>query len=129
MGLGLVLFSTFLINHFDLFGLRQVWLCLVGRPYTHLSFRTPLLYKYVRHPLYIGWFMTFWFTPTMTATHLLFAAMCTAYIVIAIRWEEKDLVDAHGAKYVDYRSNVPMLLPSAKPYERLTPREALRRMA
>jgi len=129
VGLLLVLVSTFLINHFDLFGLRQVWLYLVGKPYTQLTFRTPLLYKYVRHPLYVGWFMSFWFTPTMTVTHLFFAVMCTAYILMAIRWEEKDLADAHGAKYLEYRSNVPMLVPSAKPYESLTPREAIRRLA
>ena len=129
MGLGLVLFSTFLINHFDLFGLRQVWLQLVGRPYTHLAFKTPLLYKYVRHPLYVGWMMTFWFTPTMTVTHLVFAVMCTAYMLIAIRWEEKDLVEVHGAKYLEYRSNVPKFVPTSKPYETLTPREAVRRLA
>ncbi|HVZ17774.1 MAG TPA: hypothetical protein VG897_11690 [Terriglobales bacterium] len=129
MGLGLVLFSTFLINHFDLFGLRQVWLYLAGKPYTHLAFRTPLLYRYMRHPLYVGWFMTFWFTPTMTVTHLVFAVMCTAYILVAIRWEEKDLVDLHGAKYQHYRESVPMLMPSGKPYEPATPKYAVRRLA
>ena len=129
LGYLLVLISTFLINHFDLFGLRQVWLYLIGKPYTHLSFRTPLFYKYVRHPLYVGWFMAFWSTPTMTVTHLFFAIMCTTYILMAIRWEEKDLIDAHGAKYLEYRSNVPMLVPSAKPYENLTPREAIERLA
>jgi protein-S-isoprenylcysteine O-methyltransferase Ste14 len=128
-GFALVLLSTFLINHFDLFGLRQVWLYLRGKPYTQLAFRTPALYKHVRHPLYVGWFMSFWFTPAMTVTHLLFAAMCSAYILLAIRWEERDLVSAYGAKYVEYRSNVPMLLPSAKPYQRLTPRETIRRLA
>jgi len=129
LGFSLVLVSTFLINHFDLFGLRQVWLYLMGRPYTHLTFRTPLFYKYVRHPLYVGWFMAFWFTPTMTATHLFFAVMTSTYILLAIRWEEKDLVDLFGAKYLEYRSSVPMIVPSAKPYETLTPREAIRRLA
>lgn len=116
LGYALVLVSTFLINHFDLFGLRQVWLQLIGKPYTHLSFRTPLFYKYVRHPLYVGWFLAFWFTPTMTGAHLLFAIMTSAYILMAIRWEEKDLILLHGAKYERYRESVPMLIPSGKGY-------------
>ena len=117
LGFGLVLISTFLINHFDLFGLRQVWLYLVGKSYTHLAFRTPLFYRYVRHPLYVGWFLAFWFTPRMTVTHLLFAIMCSAYMLLAIRWEEKDLITFHGEKYARYRDSVPMLVPSATPYE------------
>lgn len=111
LGFGLVLIATFLINHFDLFGLRQVWLYLIGRPYTPLRFHTPLFYKYVRHPLYVGWLMAFWFTPTMSGAHLLFAIMTTAYILMAIRWEEKDLVMIHGEKYARYRESVPMLIP------------------
>ena len=90
----LVLVSTFLINHFDLFGLRQAWLYFRGREYTHTPFRTPSLYKVVRHPLYVGWFFAFWCTPTMTAAHLLFAIMTSAYILIAIQLEERDLTDA-----------------------------------
>ncbi|HWR15759.1 MAG TPA: hypothetical protein VN577_13105 [Terriglobales bacterium] len=117
LGFGLVLISTFLINHFDLFGLRQVWLYLTGQPYTHLKFRTPLFYKYVRHPLYVGWFLTFWATPTMTITHLVFAIMTSAYILMAIRWEENDLIMVHGDKYAKYRESVPMLIPATKAYQ------------
>jgi protein-S-isoprenylcysteine O-methyltransferase Ste14 len=106
----LVLVTTFLINHFDLFGLRQVWLHLRGQPYRPLPFTTPGPYRLVRHPLYVGWLFAFWATPTMTVTHLLFAVATTAYILIAIRLEERDLVTAHP-KYDDYRARVPMLIP------------------
>jgi steroid 5-alpha reductase family enzyme len=102
--------ATFQINHFDLFGLRQVWSSFRGRPYTPLRFTTPALYRIVRHPLYVGWMMVFWATPRMTATHLVFAGALTAYILAAIRWEERDLVDAHP-EYADYRRRVPMLIP------------------
>ena len=104
------LVATFQINHFDLFGLRQVWSSFRGRPYTPLRFTTPALYRIVRHPLYVGWLTVFWATPQMTATHLVFAAALTAYILAAIRWEERDLVDAHP-EYADYRRRVPMLIP------------------
>ena len=119
LGFGLVLIATFLINHFDLFGLRQVWLYLMGKPYTQLTFRTPLFYKYIRHPLYVGWFMAFWFTPTMTGAHLLFAVMTTVYILAAIRWEEKDLIVSHGEQYIQYRESVPMFLPNGSTMRRM----------
>ena len=110
-GWGLVLVSTFLINHFDLFGLRQVWLYLIGRPYTTLHFGTPVPYRLVRHPLYVGWLFAFWSTPTMTLAHLLFSIATTAYILIAIQLEERDLVREHGESYEAYRRSVPMLIP------------------
>jgi len=106
----LVLVSTFLINHFDLFGLRQVWLDLRKIPYSPLQFETPFLYRLIRHPLYLGWFFAFWCTPIMTVTHLVFAAACTAYILLAIQWEERDLLDAHP-EYRAYREQVPMIIP------------------
>jgi protein-S-isoprenylcysteine O-methyltransferase Ste14 len=107
----LVLFCTFLINHFDLFGLRQVWLNLLGRPYNTLSFVTPGPYKLVRHPLYVGWLFAFWMTPVMTLAHLVFSLATTAYILLAIQFEERDLVREHGETYEDYRRAVPMLVP------------------
>lgn len=110
-GWGLVLVSTFLINHFDLFGMRQVWLYLKGRPYTTLTFGTPGPYRLVRHPLYVGWLFAFWMTPTMTLAHLLFSIATTAYILIAIQLEERDLVREHGDSYEAYRRSVPMLIP------------------
>ena len=115
IGLLIVLLSTFLINHFDLFGLRQVSLYLVGRPYTPLEFRTPFFYRYVRHPLYVGWLLTFWSAPVMTVAHLLFAVMTTAYILVAIQFEEHDLVAVYGEKYTRYRKQTPMLIPSVRP--------------
>jgi protein-S-isoprenylcysteine O-methyltransferase Ste14 len=109
----LVLFSTFCINHFDLFGLRQVWLHFRGRPYTPLNFATPWIYRVVRHPLYVGWFFAFWCTPTMTVTHLVFAIATTAYILVAIQLEERDLQKAHP-EYREYMKRVPGLIPFAK---------------
>ena len=119
----LVLWATFLINHFDLFGLRQVTLYLSGREYTRLKFKTPGLYRFIRHPLYLGWLLTFWSTPTMTVAHLVFAVATTTYILMAIRWEERDLVSEHGKTYEDYRQTVPMLIPTGTKKNSL--REAL----
>ena len=120
-GLGWVvlLASTFLINHFDLFGLRQVWLQLRGQAYSHLSLKAPGFYRFVRHPLYVGWLLIFWCTPTMTIAHFVFAFGLTAYILIAIRYEERDLIDLHGEAYAEYRRRTPMFVPrlAGKPVE------------
>jgi protein-S-isoprenylcysteine O-methyltransferase Ste14 len=121
----LLLYTTFLIDHFDLFGLKQVWRRLGERPYRAPVFRTPSLYKLVRHPLYIGWLTIFWAAPTMTVAHLVFAVVTTAYILIAIRWEEHDLESAFGEVYVEYKSRTPMIVPRvrarSKETLRLTP--------
>jgi len=110
----LVLYATFLINHFDLFGLRQVYLFLKGQEYTHLPFATPGPYKLIRHPMYIGWFFAFWCSPVMTLGHLIFSIMTTAYILLAIQFEEKDLQVFLGQRYKDYRQLVPMIIPFTK---------------
>lgn len=108
---------SMMINHFDLFGTRQVWLHLQGKEYEPLPFRTPFAYGYVRHPLYVGWACAFWATPTMTAGHALLAASLTAYMAIAAIFEERDLVVHFGAKYVRYCEQVPRYLP----WRRYTP--------
>ena len=111
-GLGwlLLVASSFWINHFDLFGLRQVWLYAIDKPYTAVPFKTPGFYNYVRHPLYVGWFMALWATPVMTIGHLLFAVALCAYILMAIRWEETDLESALP-EYRRYKSITPMFVP------------------
>jgi len=110
-GFGLVLLSTFVIDHFDLFGLRQVWLNLRQKEYPSSGFKVTFFYKFVRHPLNVGWIMAFWGTPRMTLGHLMFAVGMTAYILIAIRYEERDLVQILGDDYAQYRKKVPMLIP------------------
>jgi protein-S-isoprenylcysteine O-methyltransferase Ste14 len=113
-GFGIVLISTFLINHFDLFGLRQVWFYFIGEKYRALPFRTPFFYKYVRHPLYLGFMIAFWSTPTMTIAHLFFAVMTTAYMLTAIQFEENDLLKEFGARYKEYKQSAPMIIPFVK---------------
>jgi protein-S-isoprenylcysteine O-methyltransferase Ste14 len=106
---------TLQINHFDLFGTRQVWLHLRGQDYTALPFREPLVYRHVRHPLYIGWAIAFWTTPTMTLGHLLFAGLLTVYMALAALIEERDLVTHFGRQYEEYRQRVPMFVPRLQP--------------
>jgi len=125
LGWIVLLFASFLINHFDLFGLRQVWLQLLGRRYQPLPFKVTALYRYVRHPIYLGWLLIFWATPTMTVAHLVFAVATSIYILIAIWFEERNLVAAHP-EYEGYRRQVPMLVPSVKRRGRIGGRVAAR---
>jgi methanethiol S-methyltransferase len=114
LGLAIALASTFMISHFDLFGLRQVYLAWCATPYTHLDFRVRYFYRLVRHPLMLGFVIAFWAVPTMTAGHLLFSVAMTGYILVATHFEERDLVAALGNQYRDYRREVPMLVPLAR---------------
>lgn len=121
LGWTTVFVSTLLINHFDLFGLRQVWLYFIGKPYTDLAFGTPFLYKWIRHPLYFGLLLGFWAAPVMSVTRLFFAIVWTAYVLKAIRWEEKDLTTVFGEKYRAYKKRVPMIFPSFFPKKEEAP--------
>jgi protein-S-isoprenylcysteine O-methyltransferase Ste14 len=112
LGWVIVLISTFLISHFDLFGLRQVWLYHRGREYQHDGFVTPFLYKFVRHPIMLGFIIAFWATPMMSASHLVFSIATTAYIIVGILLEERDMASVHGAAYAEYRKEVAMLVPT-----------------
>ena len=116
LGWALALAATFMVSHFDLFGLRQVYLAWRGKPYTHIGFHLRWLYRLVRHPLMLGFLIAFWATPTMTAGHLLFSIVMTGYILIATQLEEHDLVEVLGDEYRDYRRKVPGLLPWPRPH-------------
>ncbi|OMC54843.1 hypothetical protein A5747_16015 [Mycobacterium sp. IS-836] len=124
LGWAIALAATFMVSHFDLFGLRQVYLAWQGKPYTHIGFHARWLYKLVRHPLMLGFFIAFWATPTMTAGHLLFSIGMTGYILLATQLEEHDLIGALGDEYRDYRRRVPMVLPWPRPHATPHPTEA-----
>ncbi len=127
LGWGIVLISTFIINHFDLFGLRQIWLNWRGEPYTFLPFKVTAFYRVVRHPIMLGFIVAFWAAPTMSQGRLLFAIATTAYILLALQFEERDLVHYHGERYAAYKSKVPMIVPLPKLAEKQLPDVAAER--
>jgi len=124
LGWIIVLLATFMINHFDLFGLRQVWLRVRGADYSEVAFVTRGFYNFVRHPIMLGFLIAFWATPTMTMGHLLFSVATTAYIFIGIFFEERDLAAAHGRSFEQYRRQVPMIVPAPRKPERTYTRSA-----
>jgi protein-S-isoprenylcysteine O-methyltransferase Ste14 len=128
-GVGLVLLSTFLIDHFDLFGLRQAVLHFRGLAYQEKRFATPLLYRWIRHPLYVGWLVTFWATPAMSAGHFLLALVLSSYILVAIPLEERDLLAALGDPYRRWRERTPLFVPRVGRAEARTPVQPVRQAA
>jgi len=116
-GWGLLVFSSFLINHFELFGLQQIWFNLIKRPIPEISFKMPTLYKVIRHPIMLGILIGIWATPHMTVGHLVFALAMTGYIIFGIRMEERDLIANHGERYLRYREQVPGLIPTLRKKE------------
>jgi protein-S-isoprenylcysteine O-methyltransferase Ste14 len=118
LGWAVLFYATWLIDHFDLFGLAQVWRRFANQPYVAPKFHTPGLYRIVRHPIYVGWLIIFWAAPTLTVAHLIFALATTAYILGAIQLEERDLLDAFGSEYAAYRRRTPMLIPRIGPKSR-----------